>query len=80
MRTTVEITEEHHRALTALAARRRIRGFSLLVREAIDLYLDEATSDRAKSALALEGTLDEGDADELERRIAEAWSSWPSPL
>lgn len=80
MRTTVEITEKQHRALTELAARRRIRGFSLLVQEAINLYLEEQGSAAAAAALALEGTLTDPEADELERLIDKAWSSWPTKL
>jgi len=80
MRTTVEISEHQHRALTELALRRRIRGFSLLVQEAIDFYLAEQGSLGAEAALVLEGTLTDQEADELERRIDEAWSSWqPKP-
>ncbi|MDQ3659501.1 MAG: hypothetical protein M3454_00265 [Actinomycetota bacterium] len=78
MRTTVEISDQQHRALTELASRRRIRGFSLLVQEAIDLYLAEEGSAAAEAALALEGALSDQEADELERRIEEAWSSWPT--
>lgn len=78
MRTTVEITEEQHRRLTALAARRRMRGFSPLVQEAIDLYLAEQDSQRAEAALGLEGSLTEEEALEMERRIAEAWATWPT--
>ena len=53
MRTTVEISEHQHRALTELALRRRIRGFSLLVQEAIDFYLAEQGSLGAEAALVL---------------------------
>lgn len=36
MRTTVEITAEQHRALSAIAQRRGLRVFSTLVQEALD--------------------------------------------
>ena len=39
MRTTVEISAEQHRALSAIAQRRGVRGFSVLVQEALDTYL-----------------------------------------
>lgn len=80
MRTTVEISEHQHRALTELASRRKIRGFSLLVQEALDLYLAEQGSAAAEAALALGGILTDQEADELKRRIDEAWSSWPTKL
>jgi len=77
MRTTVEITHEHYLALTGLAARRGIRGFSPLVREALDLYLAERGPTDLEAALALEGTLSEEEAAEARRRIAESWTTWP---
>lgn len=77
MRTTVEITEEQHLALTALAAKRGVRGFSALVREAIDRYLAEQRGDDLEAVLALRGILSPEEGDALERRIAEAWATWP---
>ena len=77
MRTTVEITEEQHLALTALAAKRGVRGFSALVREAIDRYLAEQRGEDLETVLALRGILSPEEGDALERRIAEAWATWP---
>ncbi len=76
MRTTVEIRDDQHAALAALASRRGVRGFSRLVEEAIDLYLAEQRRDRLDEALSLEGALSDEQAQELERRIAEAWATW----
>ncbi len=79
MRTTVEITDAQHLALVALATKRGQRGFSVLVQEAIDRYLEEESDDDLEAVLALEGSLTDEEADELERRIAESWSTWPAP-
>ena len=76
MRTTVEIRDDQHAALAALASKRGVRGFSRLVEEAIDLYLAEQRRDRLDEALSLEGALSDEQAQELERRIAEAWATW----
>jgi len=76
MRTTVEIRADQHAALAALASKRGVRGFSRLVEEAIDLYLAEQRRDRLDEALSLEGALSDEQAQELERRIAEAWATW----
>lgn len=78
MRTTVEITDEQHRRLTALAAQRRVRGFSGLVQEAIDLYLAEQDSERLEAVLGLEGSLTDEEATGMERRVAEVWATWPT--
>lgn len=78
MRTTVEITDEQHLALTALAARRGVRGFSTLVREALDQYLAEQRGEDLETLLAMKGALSPEEGEALERRIAEAWATWPT--
>lgn len=76
MRTTVEITEEQHRALSAIAQRRGVRGFSLLVQEALDGYLANLSTDQVDLLLRLEGVLSESDANEMRSRIKDASAAW----
>jgi hypothetical protein len=76
MRTTIEIREEQRIALAAIAAKRGLRGYSTLVQEAIDVYLADTTGDDLEALLRLRGSLSSAQADEMERRIAEARSSW----
>jgi len=76
MRTTVEITEEQHRALSAIAQRRGVRGFSLLVQEALDGYLASLNTDEVDLLLGLEGVLTESDAREMRSRIEDARAAW----
>jgi hypothetical protein len=78
MRTTIEISEDQRVALAALAARRGLRGFSRIVQEAIDRYLAQERASDVEAILRLRGVLSDSDADELERRIGEAWASWPT--
>lgn len=78
MRTTVEITDEQHLALTALAARRGVRGFSTLVREALDQYLADQRGEDLDALLSLKGVLSAEEGDAFEQRIAEAWATWPT--
>ena len=78
MRTTVEITDEQHLALTALAAKRGVRGFSGLVREAIDHYLADQRGEDLEALLALRGVLSPEEGEAFEQRIAEAWATWPT--
>lgn len=78
MRTTVEITDEQHLALTALAAKRGVRGFSVLVREAIDHYLADQRGEDLEAVLALRGVLSAEEGEAFEQRIAEAWATWPT--
>lgn len=76
MRTTVEITDEQHRALSAIAQRRGVRGFSALVQEALDGYLANLNTDEVDLLLGLEGTLADSEAREVRTRIDEARSTW----
>lgn len=71
MRTTVEITDSQRVALSTLAAERGLRGFSALVREAIDQYLGATQGDDLGEVLALRGILGDDEADDLERHVAE---------
>lgn len=76
MRTTVEITAEQHRALSAIAQRRGVRGFSALVQEALDAYLANLNTDEVDLLLGLEGMLTESDAQELRSRINDVRTTW----
>ena len=78
MRTTVEIADEHRARLVELAARRKEKGFSRIVSEAIEQYfeaLDRAEADRRK-ALKLRGSLSPKQAERLETETTRIRSSW----
>ncbi|ORW02545.1 hypothetical protein [Mycobacterium kyorinense] len=76
MRTTVEITDQQHRALSAIAQRRGVRGFSALVQEALDVYLASLNNEEIDLLLGLEGTLTESEAREVRSRIDDARARW----
>jgi hypothetical protein len=78
MRTTVEITAEQRARLLEIAARRGVKGFSLLVQEALDAYLaaQEGGEDRKRRALLSRGSVREGDADKLRSLTHELRKSW----
>ena len=80
MRTTIEITDEQRARLLELAAARGEKGFSHLVREAIERYLivegDSERRRRAEAALSVLGRLPEKAADRMEEtrsRLRESW-------
>ena len=78
MRTTIEITDEQRAELLRLAARRRLKGFSEIVQEALDEYLrrqpgrDEAIA----AALTLKGCLKGKEAEGFRDRVGKARESW----
>ena len=78
MRTTVELSDEHRAKLLALAAERGARGFSELVREAIEHYLSDnaARQDRVDAALAALGSLSDEEGDDLERAVIQLRETW----
>ena len=67
MRTTVDVKPEHRSALLALAARRGQKGFSAVLEEAIESYLQgEAEREkRMQTVLSLAGALSGEEAEEL---------------
>jgi metal-responsive CopG/Arc/MetJ family transcriptional regulator len=78
VRTTIELSDDQRARLLAAAARRGEKGFSTLVQEAVDRYLQEEADrqERVRRALTLAGSLSDEAADALEasvRRLRETW-------
>lgn len=76
MRTTIELTDEQHRALSALAQRRGQRGFSALVQEAVEAYLQDLGTDEVDLLLQLRGSITDAEAAEMRTRIRESRAVW----
>ena len=78
MRTTVEITDAQRAELLKIAAQRREKGFSSLIREALTLYLRQhrARREAVEKALALRGSLNEAEGDALERSVTQLRGKW----
>ncbi|MCB1008894.1 MAG: CopG family transcriptional regulator [Acidobacteria bacterium] len=80
MRTTVEISDEQRARLLALAAARGEKGFSKLVQEALDLYLEEIEGAergaRIERALASIGSVSDEVAERMSRVSREIRESW----
>lgn len=78
MRTTVEMKPEHRSALLALASRRGEKGFSTVLGEAIESFLNGETEreKRRKTLLSLKGSLSKKEGDELRRIATELRESW----
>ncbi len=78
MRTTIELKDEQRAALLALAARRKKKGFSELIGEAVDVYLKSLRQEERKRrrAVAARGSFTDKEADDLRRRVREIHDSW----
>lgn len=78
MRTTIELKAEQRARLLAIAARQGRKGFSHLVQEAVDRYLnqEEGRQEAVERAVAAIGSLDESAADSLRARTRALRENW----
>jgi metal-responsive CopG/Arc/MetJ family transcriptional regulator len=78
MRTTIELSNEHRSALHSLSARRGLRGYSKLIQEAVDLYIQKATAKEgsAKAILQMRGTWKKEDARRFQEKLSEIRKNW----
>ena len=78
MRTTIEMKPEHRARVMELAANRGEKGFSAVVAEALDLYLEaqESRNDAIRSALSLKGSMKEAEAAGLLAQTREIRANW----
>lgn len=78
MRTTVELTDKQRAKLLELAAERGQKGFSAIVQEALDQYVEREAfrRDRVQRALATLGTLTGREAARLEQVVRDVRGSW----
>ncbi len=78
MRTTIELKDEHRARLLELAARRREKGFSGIVAEAVEAYLRALDSDVSarEEALKQRGSLPADEAERLRAQLTVLRESW----
>lgn len=78
MRTTIEITDEQRARLMEIAAGRGEKGFSSLVREAIELFLAKEAhrGETIEAALALKGTFTDEETESLSRASRVLRETW----
>ncbi len=78
MRITVELKPEHRSRLLAIAGTRGDKGFSDVLREALDAYLDAQTESehRRRMALTLQGSLKAREAKKLRQQAAALRKDW----
>jgi hypothetical protein len=78
VRTTIEIKPEHRARLLDLAARRGEKGFSSVIAEALESYLDglAAREHLRRRALRLRGTLPPSQVERLRRDTRALRENW----
>lgn len=78
MRTTIEMKPEHRARVLKLAATRGEKGFSNVVAEALELYLEAqgGRSNAIRAALAAKGSMNEAEAGELLAQTRKIRANW----
>jgi DNA-binding MarR family transcriptional regulator len=78
MRTTIELTDRQRAKLLEIAAQRGEKGFSHLVQEAVDRYLNEEVvrRERVDAARSVLGGLTDREAAELEASVTRIRGAW----
>jgi hypothetical protein len=78
MRTTVEIEDSQRGELLRIAAQRGEKGFSSLIREALDLYMKQhrARREAVANALRVKGSFSDEEADALQDSIGKLREVW----
>ena len=71
MRTTIELSDDHRSMLHFLAARRKLRGYSKLIEEAIDFYIKEkiGKKDGFKHLLKMKGSWSQEEAKRIKKKL-----------
>lgn len=80
MRTTIELPDELRAKLLGMAARRGEKGFSGLIEEAVERYLEEEERRQSlvREAISAIGSLDDDEAERLRESVRRIRSTWRS--
>ena len=78
MRTTIEISDEHRSFLLSFAAQKGLRGYSRIIEEAIEYYIEHHLKalEKKKDILKMKGSWKEKEAKEIRSRLTELRGNW----
>ena len=78
MRTTIEISDKHRSVLLALAAQKGLRGYSSIIKEALDHYIEDQskTAEKKRKILKMEKTWNAEETEEFRSNLAELRENW----
>lgn len=81
MRTTIEISDKHRSILLAFAAQKGLRGYSQIIQEALDHYIEYhiQTNAKKKDVLKMKGCWKNEEAQEIRSRLTELRENWTQP-
>lgn len=78
MRTTVELSQAHRQALHQLAQMRGFRGYSRIVGEAVDFFVENRHFDKKEQSrlLRLKGSWKDSEAQKIRSAVREVRVHW----
>ena len=81
MRTTVEISDKHRSILLSLSAQKGLRGYSRIIEDAIDYYIEHRLKavEKKRDILKMKGAWKGQEPREIRSRLAELRENWTQP-
>ncbi|MDL1967526.1 MAG: hypothetical protein LWW97_03010 [Deltaproteobacteria bacterium] len=78
MRTTIEISNKHRSILLSLAAQKGLRGYSLIIQEALDYYIVHQTKalEKKMDILKMKGSWKAEKTKESRSKLTELRENW----
>lgn len=78
MRTTIELSQNHRQAIHQLAQMRGQRGYSKLIQEAVDYFLENKRFDKKEQArlLALRGSWSDEETRQIRFSMSKVHANW----
>ncbi len=78
MRTTIELPDSLIGVLHALAVKKGYRGYSKVIKDALDFYLkeNERRETRKEKVLMMRGSWSQTEAEEIRARLEEIRKNW----
>ena len=78
MRTTIELSDRHRGILHALSSERGLRGYSRIIEEAIDFYIEEKAlkDNTVQELLQLKGSWSAEEGERMKAKLKEIREDW----
>ena len=78
MRITIEISDSHRSILLSLAAQKGLRGYSNIIKEALDFYIAHQTraAKAKRDILKMKGSWKKQETKEIRFKLAELRENW----
>ena len=78
MRTTIEVSDRHRIILLSLSAQRGLRGYSGIIQEALDYYIEHQirTKDAKRDILKMKGSWETEETKKIKSKLTELRENW----